>query len=142
MIPKLLKKFKFKFSCLYIYTDTFFTLFLYMIMNAFLSRCMRVNERTDIMTTELIRLKDVSKKLNLSTATLRKYIHNGKLKAIKVGGNYMVNINDYDEFVFNLYVESLGLNPAKVKEYLENEAKKELEQELNKLMKQIDLIKD
>ena len=54
----------------------------------------------------------------------------------------MVNINDYDEFVFNLYVESLGLNPAKVKEYLENEAKKELEQELNKLMKQIDLIKD
>lgn len=94
------------------------------------------------MTTELIRLKDVSKRLNLSTATLRKYIHNGKLKAIKVGGNYMVNINDYDEFVFNLYVESLGLNPAKVKEYLENEAKKELEQELNKLMKQIDLIKD
>ena len=94
------------------------------------------------MTTELIRLKDVSKKLNLSTATLRKYIHNGKLKAIKVGGNYMVNINDYDEFVFNLYVESLGLNPAKVKEYLENEAKQELEQELNKLMKQIDLIKD
>ena len=94
------------------------------------------------MTIELIRLKDVSKRLNLSTATLRKYIHNGKLKAIKVGGNYMVNINDYDEFVFNLYVESLGLNPAKVKEYLENEAKKELEQELNKLMKQIDLIKD
>lgn len=94
------------------------------------------------MVTELIRLKDVSKRLNLSTATLRKYIHNGKLKAIKVGGNYMVNINDYDEFVFNLYVESLGLNPAKVKEYLENEAKKELEQELNKLKKQIDLIKD
>ena len=94
------------------------------------------------MTTELIRLKDVSKKLNLSTATLRKYIHNGKLKAIKVGGNYMVNINDYDEFFFNLYVESLGLNPAKVKEYLENEAKKELEQELNKLMKQVGLIKD
>lgn len=94
------------------------------------------------MTTELIRLKDVSKKLNLSTATLRKYIHNGKLKAIKVGGNYMVNINDYDEFFFNLYVESLGLNPAKVKEYLENEAKKELEQELNKLMKQAGLIKD
>lgn len=94
------------------------------------------------MTTELIRLKDVSKKLNLSTATLRRYIHNGKLKAIKVGGNYMVNINDYDEFVFNLYVESLGGNPAKVKEYLENEAKKELEQELNKLMKQVDLIKD
>ena len=111
-------------------------------MNAFLSRCMRVNERTDTMTTELIRLKDVSKRLNLSTATLRKYIHNGKLKAIKVGGNYMVNINDYDEFVYNLYVERLGLNPAKVKEYLENEAKKELEQELNKLMKQIDLIKD
>ena len=94
------------------------------------------------MTTELIRLKDVSKKLNLSTATLRKYIHNGKLKAIKVGGNYMVNINDYDEFVFNLYVESLGLNPAKVKEYLEKEAKEELEQELNKLMKQAGLIKD
>lgn len=94
------------------------------------------------MTTELIRLKDVSKKLNLSTATLRKYIHNGKLKAIKVGGNYMVNINDYDEFFFNLYVESLGLNPAKVKEYLENEAKKELEQELNKLMKQAGLVKD
>ena len=111
-------------------------------MNAFLSRCMRVNERTDIMTTELIRLKDVSKKLNLSTATLRKYIHNGKLKAIKVGGNYMVNINDYDEFVFNLYVESLGLNPTKVKEYLENEAKEELEQELNRLMKQAGLIKD
>ena len=94
------------------------------------------------MVTELIRLKDVSKRLNLSTATLRKYIHNGKLKAMKVGGNYMVNINDYDEFFFNLYVESLGLNPAKVKEYLENEAKKELEEELNKLMKQIDLIKD
>ena len=111
-------------------------------MNDFLLKCIRVNERTDTMVTELIRLKDVSKRLNLSTATLRKYIHNGKLKAIKVGGNYMVNTNDYDEFVFNLYVESLGLNPAKVKEYLENEAKKELEQELNKLMKQIDLIKD
>ena len=111
-------------------------------MNAFLSKCIRVNERTDTMTIELIRLKDVSKRLNLSTATLRKYIHNGKLKAIKVGGNYMVNINDYDEFVFNLYVESLGLNPTKVKEYLENEAKEELEQELNKLMKQVGLVKD
>ena len=54
----------------------------------------------------------------------------------------MVNTNDYDEFVFNLYVESLGLNPTKVKEYLENEAKEELEQELNKLMKQVGLIKD
>ena len=113
-----------------------------MIMNDFLLKGMRVNERTDTMVTELIRLKDVSKKLNLSTATLRKYIHNGKLKAIKVGGNYMVSINDYDEFVFNLYVESLGLNPTKVKEYLKNEAKEELEQELNKLMKQVGLIKD
>lgn len=94
------------------------------------------------MDKELIRLKDISQKLNLSTATLRKYIHNGKLKAIKVGGNYMVNTNDYDEFVFNLYVESLGLNPTKVKEYLENEAKEELEQELNRLMKQAGLIKD
>ena len=111
-------------------------------MNDFLLKCIRVNERTDTMVTELIRLKDVSKRLNLSTATLRKYIHNGKLKAIKVGGNYMVSINDYDEFVFNLHVESLGLNPPKVKEYLENEAKKELEQELNKLMKQVGLIKD
>ena len=111
-------------------------------MNDFLLKCIRVNERTDTMVTELIRLKDVSKKLNLSTATLRRYIHNGKLKAIKVGGNYMVNINDYDEFVFKLYVESLGLNPAKVKEYLENEVKEELEQELNKLMKQAGLIKD
>lgn len=113
-----------------------------MILNDFLLKYKKVNERTDIMTTELIRLKDVSKKLNLSTATLRRYIHNGKLKAIKVGGNYMVNTNDYDEFVFNLYVESLGLNPTKVKEYLENEAKEELEQELNRLMKQAGLIKD
>ena len=111
-------------------------------MDDFLLKCIRVNERTDTMVTELIRLKDVSKKLNLSTATLRRYIHNGKLKAIKVGGNYMVNTNDYDEFVFNLYVESLGLNPTKVKEYLENEAKEELEQELNRLMKQAGLIKD
>lgn len=94
------------------------------------------------MVTELIRLKDVSKRLNLSTATLRKYIHNGKLKAIKVGGNYMVNTNDYDEFVFNLYVESLGLDPIKVKKFLENEEKMKLEKELDKIMKQVGLKKD
>ena len=113
-----------------------------MILNDFLLKYKKVNERTDTMVTELIRLKVVANRLNLSTATLRRYIHNGKLKAIKVGGNYMVNTNDYDEFVFNLYVESLGLNPTKVKEYLVNEAKEELEQELNKLMKQVGLIKD
>lgn len=93
------------------------------------------------MNTELIRLKDISKKLNLSTATLRKYIHNKKLKAIKVGGNYMVNIVDYDKFVFNLYVESLGLDPIKVKEFLENEEKIKLEKELDKIMKQVGLKK-
>lgn len=40
------------------------------------------------MNKELIRLKEVSNRTNLSTATLRRMIKRKDIEAVKLGGNY------------------------------------------------------
>ena len=47
------------------------------------------------MNKELIRLKEVSNRTNLSTATLRRMIKRKDIEAIKLGGNYYLTPMDY-----------------------------------------------
>ena len=43
-------------------------------------------------------LHELSQKLQLSERTLRKYIHNGKLQAFKVGLKYYVTQDSIDQY--------------------------------------------
>lgn len=42
---------------------------------------------------------EVSQKLNLSENTVRKYIREGKIKAVKAGKRYIVSENNYNNFI-------------------------------------------
>lgn len=46
----------------------------------------------------------VSKTLNVSRITVYRYIKEGKLKAVKVGRNYYVCQEDFQEFIFRHYM--------------------------------------
>lgn len=76
------------------------------------------------MNTELIRLKEVSKNIGLTTTTLRRMIKRNELKGVKVGGNYYVRPNDYYEFVYNIECMKLGVNPDSLKKYIKEEQEK------------------
>lgn len=73
------------------------------------------------MDSELIRLKEASKNIGLSTSTLRKMIKRNELKGVKIGGNYYVRPNDYYEFVYNIECKKIGVKPDLLKKYIEEE---------------------
>ena len=92
------------------------------------------------MNQEYIRLKVISEWSGLSTATLRKYIKQKKLNAIKIGGNYCVNINSYEEFKVNLCLIDKGIKVDeldKFKEYLLKEQRKNEQRAYNEMLKSI-----
>ena len=47
-------------------------------------------------------VKDISKKLGLSTLTVRKYIRNKRLKAKKLGNGYVISEQNFLEFLDQL----------------------------------------
>jgi len=47
-------------------------------------------------------VKDISKKLGLSTLTVRKYIRNKRLKAEKLGNAYVISEQNFLEFLEQL----------------------------------------
>ena len=47
-------------------------------------------------------VKDISKKLGLSTLTVRKYIRNKRLKAKKLGNAYVISEQNFLEFLNQL----------------------------------------
>lgn len=47
-------------------------------------------------------VKDISKKLGLSTLTVRKYIKNKRLKAKKLGNAYVISEQNFLEFLEQL----------------------------------------
>lgn len=51
------------------------------------------------MTIEVYTVKEVSKKLNTTVRTIREYIKNGKINAIKVGNKYIISEENYRNFV-------------------------------------------
>lgn len=61
------------------------------------------------MDKDFIRLKDISNKTGLSTATLRSYIKQNKLRAIKIGGNYYVTPDEYSKLLISFYANNMGL---------------------------------
>lgn len=44
-------------------------------------------------------LEDISKELGISVRTLRKYVNNRSLKAIKCGNKYIVSEDNFKKFV-------------------------------------------
>lgn len=48
---------------------------------------------------ELLKPKEVAKRLQLNILTIYEYIRSGKLKASKFGRSYRISTNDLEEFV-------------------------------------------
>ncbi|MDW4362510.1 helix-turn-helix domain-containing protein [Staphylococcus saprophyticus] len=44
-------------------------------------------------------LKEIEDNLRISNRTLRRYIKSGKLKAVKIGGKYVVSESNYNDFI-------------------------------------------
>ena len=80
------------------------------------------------MNKELIRLKEVSNKTNLSTATLRKMIKRNDISAIKFGGNYYMTPLDYNNLICFISLKKFNLSNEDIHAfqrhfYKENEKK-------------------
>ena len=61
------------------------------------------------MNGDLIRIKKISEKTGLSTATLRSYIKQNKLKAIKIGGNYYTTPENYNKLLISFWANDMGM---------------------------------
>lgn len=52
------------------------------------------------MTKELYTLPEMSEKTGVTVRALRKYIHEGRIKAVKMGGNkFVVSHENYMKFI-------------------------------------------
>lgn len=91
------------------------------------------------MNKELIRLKDVSNRTNLSTATLRRMIKRKDIEAVKLGGNYYLTLLDYNNLITFISLKKFGWSNEDIhtfQRYLHKQQEKQ-NQEINKLYKNI-----
>jgi excisionase family DNA binding protein len=51
---------------------------------------------------EFYLVEEVAQKLRVSNMTIYRYIEAGKLKAYKIGKEYRIKIEDYDDFLKNV----------------------------------------
>lgn len=51
------------------------------------------------MTQQFYDVKQVSEKLGVRVEAIRRYIKNGRLKAVKVGNKYIVSEDNYNDFI-------------------------------------------
>ena len=58
-------------------------------------------------TIQLLRIEDVAEKLNVSQKSVRRYIHSGKIKSIKIGGVHRIEDSELQYFL-NLSVYENG----------------------------------
>lgn len=85
------------------------------------------------MNTELIRLKEMSKAIGLSTATLRRMIKRKELEAVLLGGNYYVRPKDYYDFLCDIECKKRGVTREQMVSIL-NEYKRQEKERLLKAM--------
>lgn len=83
------------------------------------------------MNKDLIRIKVISERTGLSTATIRKLIKENKLRAIKVGGNYYTTPEDYDKLLLSFYTNNVGLT---IEQFIEGYLKLQKEESLKNVM--------
>jgi putative molybdopterin biosynthesis protein len=49
--------------------------------------------------TQFLTVKEASKILKLNIMTVYEYIRRGQLKALKLGRNYRIDINEFNKFI-------------------------------------------
>ena len=87
------------------------------------------------MNKELIRLKEVSNRTNLSTATLRRMIKRKDIEAVKLGGNYYLTPLDYNNLITFISLKKFDWSNEDIhifQRYLHKQQEKQ-NQEINKL---------
>lgn len=87
------------------------------------------------MNKKLIRLKEVSNRTNLSTATLRRMIKRKDIEAIKLGGNYYLTPLDYNNLITFISLKKFDWSNEDIhifQRYLYKQQEKQ-NQEINKL---------
>lgn len=51
------------------------------------------------MTVKTYTVSDIAQDLGVTERTIREYIKNGKIKAVKVGNKYIISEDNYRDFV-------------------------------------------
>ena len=66
-------------------------------------------------------VKDLMDMFELSRKGIISLIDKGELKADKFSSKYVVSKKNLDEYLFNSYVKSKGMNPKKVRDFIDYE---------------------
>ena len=66
-------------------------------------------------------VKDLMDMFELSRQGIISLIDKGELKADKFSSKYVVSKKNLDEYLFNSYVKSKGMNPKRVKDFIDYE---------------------
>lgn len=66
-------------------------------------------------------IKDLENMFGLSYVNILRLISSGELKADKFSSKYVVSKKNLDEYLFNSYVKSKGMNPKKVRNFIDYE---------------------
>jgi len=68
----------------------------------------------DILSLQLLSIKDVSELLGLSHTTIHRWINSGKLAVYKLGGSYRIDSKTLSQFLIN---NAISVKPLKAKKY-------------------------
>lgn len=66
-------------------------------------------------------VKDLMDMFELSRKGIISLIDKGELKADKFSSKYVVSKKNLDEYLFNSYAKSKGMNPKKVRDFIDYE---------------------
>lgn len=66
-------------------------------------------------------VRDLMDMFELSRKGIISLIDKGELKADKFSSKYVVSKKNLDEYLFNSYVKSKGMNPKKVRDFIDYE---------------------
>lgn len=66
-------------------------------------------------------IRDLIDMFGLSRQGIISLIDKGELKADKFSSKYVISKKNLDEYLFNSYVKSKGMNPKKVRDFIDYE---------------------
>ena len=63
----------------------------------------RIVKGDDMSETRFLTLEEVAKRLRVSTRTVVRLLSSGKLRANKIGSQWRISVDDYNEYVESTY---------------------------------------
>lgn len=82
--------------------------------------------------------KEVARNFKVETETVRRWIREGRLKARRINGHYLILEKDMTNFFLGRQANEYGVTPEQLKTFLEAEEKKQIDEKEKERKKEID----